>query len=47
MPMVTPSTVAATMPHTATSSVFRKPTTAARRCVSRELYSTKGEKVMS
>ena len=27
--MVKPSTVAATMPHTATSSVFRKPTAAA------------------
>ena len=34
-------------PHAATSRVFRIPTAAARRWVSRDVYSRKGEKVMS
>ena len=36
-PMVKPSTVANAMPQTATSRVFRMPTAAATRWVSREL----------
>ena len=47
IPSVTPSTVAAAMPHTATSNVLRSPTVAARRWESRDVYSMRGEKVMS
>ena len=37
IPIVKPSTVANATPQTATSRVFRMPTAAATRCVSREL----------
>ena len=38
-PMTIPSTVAKAQPRTATSSVFSRPTKAARRCVDRDVYS--------
>ena len=46
-PRTKPNTVARAMPQTATSMVLRMPTAAARMWVDLELYSMKGEKVMS